>query len=198
MNDLVLVPPPLRLRVPVRTFVVPELLNGIWTCVVAVPTDFWNMDPINALLKAAVPPKTKFITTSFWQSHIPSLLITAPVPVWIPPAPVQVVVPAVWRIREPLTLLAVAPLIFKGPFVFVVPVPVIVPPVHVEAPEIVTVSVPCKVPPDIDSVVELIASPLEKFAIPPDTTIALPAFETAPARSKFAVAPLTVVPAVAA
>jgi hypothetical protein len=64
-------------------------------------------------------------------------------------------------------LLAVAPLIFKGPFVFVVPVPVIVPPVQLDAPESVNVPVPWRVPELKDKLEELLTAALSKLATAP-------------------------------
>jgi hypothetical protein len=107
------------------------------------------------------------------------------------------VVPAAFRIREEVRSLTDVPLNEIPPFAFVVPAPDITPEVQVVRPDTVTVSVPDSVPPENDSVVVLIASPLLKFATPEETVSELPTLDTVPAELKLAVPPLTVVALVA-
>jgi hypothetical protein len=188
-----LVPPPLKLRVPDCTSTEPELLNGTFNLVVPAPTDFLNVAAA-ALMNGPAVPRGLVIVLSFWQSQVPLFVIDAPTTETSPT--VQVVVPAVLSTREEVR--PTNPLIAIPPLVFVVPAPAIVPPDHVVRPDTVTVSVPPSVPPEMDSVVGAIASPLVKFATPPEMVSALPTLETVPVGSKLAVAPLTVVPLVAA
>src|SRR5262245_6118166 len=193
------VPPFVNLSVPDRTLAVPELLNGMETVVVPVPADFWKYLPTPALLlNVAVPPNGLFIVALAWASQVQLLLMTAPVPTWMTPVPDQVTAPAVLRMREDETAMDDSPLIAVEPFRLTVPAPVIVPDDQVVAPETVTVSVPARVPPENVSVVALMGSPLLNVAVPLEIGRALPMFVTVPAASKFAVAPLNVLPDVAA
>ena len=123
------------------------MLKAMPTVVVPLPADFLKVaggvgSVFARLLKVAAPPRLFVIAASLWQSHVPLLLITAPVPTLKPPMPAQAVVPPVFRTRDPLRVLPNKPLAAMPPSVLVVPAPVIVPPVQVVRPDTVTVSVP--------------------------------------------------------
>ena len=99
------------------------------------------------------------------------MLIVAPPPVRIWPALakealVQVVVPAVFRVRPPVRSLTTVPLRVRAPFRVVVPASVMVPPVQVVGPETVRVWVPPRVPPERPSVVALAPPVLLKLIRP--------------------------------
>jgi hypothetical protein len=151
------------------------------TVVVPAPADFLK---VPLLLKADVPPNTLDINASLWQSQVPLLLIAAPVPARMLPVPVQVVVPAVFRIREERRSLKDAPLNEIPPFAFVVPAPVITPPVQVVRPELPIVPVPPSVPPEKTSAVGLTAPTLLTLTVPPEIVseapLRLPAMLTVP------------------
>jgi len=138
------------------------------------------------------------IDASLWQSQVPLFVIVAPLLTWMLPVPAHVVVPLVVRTRENVRDFVLAPVIEIPPFAFVVPASRIAPDVQVVRPDTVIVSVPRSVPPETVSVVGVIVSPLEKFAVPPLTTRELPTLVTVANGSKVTVPPLTVVPDVAA
>jgi hypothetical protein len=107
----------------------------------------------------------------------------------MPPAPVQVVVPAVFRIREESRSLTDAPLKEIPPSAFVVPAPVIVPAVQLVGPEMLIVPVPPSVPLEKTSAVGLTAPTLLTLTVPPEMVSEAPL--KLPAR--FTVPPLTTV-----
>src|SRR5262245_14524797 len=181
------VPPFVNLSVPDRIFTLPELLKGIEMVVVPDPADFWKYQPGPLLLlNVAVPPNGLFIVPSLCASHVPLLLMTAPVPTWMTPVPAQVTAPAVLSTREEERGLVPAPPNAMPPFAFTVPAPVSVPAVHDMSPETVTVSEPWVVPPESARVVTLIGSPLLSVAVPPETASVVPKLETVHAGSNVA------------
>ena len=102
----------------------------------------------------AAPPKSLLmrVLKVFWSSQAPVLLMVAPPPVRMRPASlkpelVQVVVPAVLRVRPPRRSLTFVPLSASVPLVVVLPAPVMVPLLQVLAPLMVSAPAPPMVPP---------------------------------------------------
>src|SRR6185436_3564323 len=93
---------------------------------------------------------------------------------------VQVVVPALWSARD--RPFCPAPSRVMLPLQFVVPDPSIVPADHDVRPLTLTVSDPVSVPFDSVRVATLIVSPLEKSAVPPETSRLVPTLVTVPVK----------------
>src|SRR5262245_7104955 len=140
----VCVPSDCRLIVPVCAVTAPVLWKGTNVVDGAAPAVFLN---VPELLNVAVPPNGFCTFVSLWQSHVPLLLTTLPVPNRNVPFPVHVVVAAVFRIRPPVMSFVNTPDRLRGPLIVVVPVPLSVPVDQLYVPFTVTVPVPVTVPP---------------------------------------------------
>src|SRR5437868_6575117 len=136
-----------RANVPVCTSTAPVLVNGIPIVVVPVPADLRKV-PLLLKLPELNWLKSPAIVLSVCIFQSPELLMTAPEPVRMRPS-VHVSVPALVSVRVTRSL-SPAPLRSNvAPTAMVVlPVPLIVPAVHVDGPKKVTVSEPDSVPPD--------------------------------------------------
>src|SRR6185295_2410419 len=127
------------------------------------------------LLKIAFPaPPLVLIATAdaFWSWNVPllfSVVVKPIVPMVIAPLPLHVVVPVRFNVRPPASDLPLLVFSVSGPLIVVVPVPVIVPSVHVDVPGplTVSVSVPPSVPPVRLSVGVVGPSPLLSVNVPP-------------------------------
>ena len=129
------------------------------------------------MAKVPVPPSALSIALAkaLWSANVPWLLITALPPMrMLPPPllvlPLQVVLPARFRVRPPLMSCVRLPLMVSPPAVVVTPPPVMVPPLQVEAPVAVIVPLPPSVPALKVSVAVVTGALAVK--VPPDTTIA--------------------------
>ena len=133
---------------------------------VAVPAVFFS---VPALLNWPVPPRLFRKSESDWKSKIP-LFWKAEVPERMSPAPVKFQVPSLIVTRPPVASLEPLPLTFiVAPGIRrVVPVPVIVPVVQLEAgvgPLIVNVPVPPSTPFVCSS--QVLEAGASKLAVPP-------------------------------
>src|SRR5581483_4498145 len=120
--------PPVRLKVPVCSSMVPPLVNWAPMVVVPVPTDFLNV-PLLLNTDRAPPPKVAAseIPESVRASNVPLLSKTAP---WLKPMLplVHVVVPGFSSLRPSRS----PPLQAIPPLAKVVPEPVMRPPFQVK------------------------------------------------------------------
>ena len=123
----------------------------------------------------AAPPKSLLmrVLKVFWSSQAPVLLMVAPPPVRMRPASlkpelVQVVVPAVLRVRPPRRSLTFVPLSASVPLVVVLPAPVMVPLLQVLAPLMVSAPAPPMVPPLRSRLAA--SKPTPTLKLPPLTT----------------------------
>src|SRR6266704_2026385 len=184
----VLVPPLLRLSVPLFTSTAPLLLNANWTSVTPVPADLRKV-PFARLLKVGVP-ESRNKMASDCTSNRPALLTTAALPTRQKGllAPVRVAPPLIFRVR-PFNSVKLLAVMARPPLAVVWPLPLMMPPVQVVAPLIVTLSEPDNVPPLMVRVVALMASPLEKLRLPPDTVKAAPTASTLTPALKLAAVP---------
>ena len=170
-----LVPPPVSRRVPLCTSTAPALLNATvplqnWTqtpappmLVVPVPTALRKV-PLAVLLKVPTPVSPPTMASLDWTSQVPVLLIVVPASTRSRPA-LQVVAPAVFSVRVVRTL-SPAPLRASVPLLTVLPVPLIVPPLHKVAPVAVSVPLPVNVP--LDNVnVPLVLDGSDTVSAPP-------------------------------
>ncbi len=165
-------PSPLfRLSRPTCAITVPSFSSGtpisVGSAAPPGPTVFLN---VPVLTIWAVPPKSWPKFASVWMSNSAVFWNTAPVPVRIEPVPLHTTVPSFRHTRLVWKSLTAVPLRFRvTPLgTSVVPEPLIVPPVQLEAagPSIVTRPAPLSVPPERlrTSVSELGAS---KTCVPP-------------------------------
>src|SRR5262245_50575367 len=108
--------------------------------VTPAPPDFLKIPEPKFVNGPGVPRLAS--AASPWQSQVPKLSMTAELPIRTAPLPVQVVVPDVLSVREPVMSRMEGPVKAIPPLAFVIPAPVIVPLVQVVSPDTLTVSVP--------------------------------------------------------
>src|SRR6266853_4926294 len=134
------------LSVPDLASTVPRLLNANWTSVTPVPADLRKV-PVARLLKIGAGLATFRKRASACTSNRPALLTTAASPPRQKglPAPVRVAPPLIFRVR-PFNSVKLLAVMARLPLVVVWPLPLMMPPVQVVAPLIVTLSEPDNVP----------------------------------------------------